>query len=238
VVQNNKLMGGINGYGIEMGSPFSNISQNTIEGFPVGIILHDSQGSTVDGNLLTQQTLAAIELSNAPGSRADLTITNNRMLNSKYIGIYVNTTDWGGSSISNNSIWRIAGSYPDDGTGVFTGLGLAPPNAPVTVAGNAITQSGSTGVPPAFNFIGIRVNGDAGTNAASVYQKNVVVSLYQLAQSYGLYGNSTGTLNGTIVQGNSFQGLLGASGGGVSTVVSSGGNVVYNCFQIGPIPLN
>jgi parallel beta-helix repeat protein len=237
VIQNNKLIGGVGGYGIEMGSPLSNISQNTIQGFPVGIILHDSHGSTIDGNLLSQQTVSAVELSNAPGSRANLTITNNRILSPKTIGIFVNTSDWGGSNVSNNSIWRQAGSYSDDTNGAFTGIGVAAPNSPVTVAGNAITQS-SLNIPGGFTFIGIRINGDPGTNANSVYQKNVILSLAAAGQSFGLYGNSTGTLNGAIVQNNSFQGLLAASGGGVSTAFASSGNLVYNCFQLGPIPLN
>ena len=236
-IQNNKLLGGVAGYGIEMGSPLSTVSQNMIQGFPIGIILHDSHGSVIDSNLLSQQTVAAIELSNAPGSRASLTITNNRMLSPKTLGIFMNTNDWGGSNVSNNSIWRMAGTYSDDAIGAFTGIGIAPPNSPVTVSSNTITQS-ATSVPPGFSFIGIRINGDSGTNAASVYLKNSIISMAPTGQSWGIYGNSAGSLDGTVIQSNSFQGLLGASGGAVSTIVSSSGNVVYNCLQLGPIPLN
>ncbi|HLK67791.1 MAG TPA: right-handed parallel beta-helix repeat-containing protein [Bryobacteraceae bacterium] len=237
IVQDNKLIGGVAGFGIEVGAPLSSITQNTIQGFPVGIVLHDSHGTVVNGNLLSQQTIAGIELSNAPGSRANLSIINNRILSPKSVGIFVDVNDWGGSSITNNSIWRQAGTYPDDATGTFTGIGITPPNSPVTVTGNAITQSAAI-VPGGFTFIGIRINGDAGSNANSSYQKNAVLSLSPAGQTIGLFGNTAGSLNGAILQNNSFQGLFAASGGAGSTLQSNSGNLVYNCTQLGPIPLN
>lgn len=238
IIQNNKLINGILGYGIEMGAPGSTVTQNTVQGFPTGIVLHDSHGSTVDSNLLIQQTVSGIELSNAPGSRAALNITNNRVMNPQSYGIFVNASDWGGSNLNGNSIWRAAGAFPADNTAQFTGISITPPSTPVVVMGNSVTQS-ATGGPSGFGFIGIRVNGNAGSNAGSSYQNNIVLSKYKFPQSYGLFGNSTGTLNGTIVQGNIFEGLAAASAGAGSANVTNGaGNLIDDCLQLGPIPLN
>jgi hypothetical protein len=86
--------------------------------------------------------------------------------------------------------------------------------------------------------MGIRVNGGAGSNGNSNYANNVVTSMFRFPQSFGVWGNSDGSLNGTYVQGNNFNGLYGASGGAGSSGVYSNSNLIYNCNQVGPIPLN
>jgi parallel beta-helix repeat protein len=234
-IQRNKLTGGSSGVGIEIGAPNSTVSQNTVQGFPTGIILHDSHGSMIDGNFLSQQTSTGIELANSAGSRAGLNITNNRIMNAKSVGIMVNNTDWGGTTIAGNVISRADGAFADDPSGAFTGIGITPPNSPATVSGNSIVQSAPTG-PANFSFIGIRVNGGAGENANSVYLNNSVHSNVVLPQSVGIYGNTAGSLEGTVIQGNHFSGLQSVSGGSSSVTVSSG-NVVYNCLRTGPITL-
>ena len=117
------------------------------------------------------------------------------------------------------------------------GIAITPPSSPVTVSGNSILQSAVVG-PATFGFMGIRVNGGSGANVNSAYSNNVVTSQFMFPQSYGVYGNSDGSLNGTIVQGNNFTGLYGASGGASSSAVYSNSNLIYNCNQVGPIPLN
>jgi hypothetical protein len=64
------------------------------------------------------------------------------------------------------------------------------------------------------------------------------MSMYPLSQSFGLYGNSSGSLNGAVVQGNNWSGLNSASGGVGSPGIVSGGNMIYNCNQVGPSPVD
>ena len=236
-LNHNKLLGGVRGWGIELAAPSSTISENTIQGFDVGIALNDSHHTSITGNLLTQLTSYGILLANGPGSRSNLVIGNNIIVNAKLAGIYINSPDWGGSTISGNLISRSAGNYQDDFQGSFTGVSVWPPNAPVTVSGNSITQSSFAG-PSTFVFTGIQVNGGSGANSSSSYSNNTVMSLFPLLQSVGLYGNSSGSLNGTVVQGNNWSGLSSASGGVGSPSVISSGNLIYNCTQVGPTPVD
>jgi parallel beta-helix repeat protein len=235
-IVNNKLVGTNVGYGIEVGSQQCSISQNTVSGFSTGIILHDSASSNLSGNLLTSQTLDGIEFSNAPGSRSNTVVQNNSIIDAQVFGIFVNTPTWGGSTFTGNFISRTAGVYPADQNQSFTGIATTPPLTPVTVSGNSITQASVTG-PAGFGFIGIRLNGGVGSNASSSYQNNTILSQLLLNQSFGLFGNSAGTMNGTIIQGNTFTGLNSASGGAASSGAVSSGNMVYNCTFLGPITL-
>lgn len=235
-VVNNKLVGAGAGYGIELGTEQSSITQNTVSGFSTGIILHDSSNSTVNGNLLTAQVNDGIEFSNAPGSRANIAVQNNSIIDAQIFGIFVNTNTWSGSSITGNFISRTDGVYSTDQNQSFTGIATSPPVTPVTVSGNSITQAGVTG-PSSFGFIGIRLNGGAGANASSTYQNNTILSQLLLNNSVGLFGNSAGTMDGTIIQGNTFTGLNSATGGAPSSGAVSSGNMVYNCTSVGPITL-
>lgn len=235
-VVNNKLVGANAGYGIELGTEQTTISQNSVSGFSTGIILHDSSNSTVNGNLLTAQVNDGIEFSNAPGSRANIAVQNNSIIDAQIFGIFVNTNTWSGSSITGNFISRTAGVYATDQNQSFTGIATSPPVSPVTVSGNSITQAGVTG-PSSFGFIGIRLNGSAGANTSSTYQNNTILSQLLLSNSVGLFGNSAGTMDGTIIQGNTFTGLNSASGGAPSGGAVSSGNMIYNCTSPGPIAL-
>lgn len=235
-ILNNKLAGSDGGYGIEVGAPQSTVSQNSVNGFSTGIVLHDSSNSTVAGNLLTMQGTDGIEFSNAAGSRTGVMIQNNSIMNAQTYGILINTPDWGGSTITGNFISRTAGTFTADQNQSFTGIATTPPATPVTVTANSITQAGVTG-PAGFGFIGIRLNGGAGANSSSTYQNNTILSQYLLNQSFGLFGNTSGGLDGAVIQGNTFTGLYSASGGATSSGAISSGNLVYNCTLVGPIVL-
>ena len=234
-VTNNVLLNGVAGMGIEIGAAQSLIQQNTIQNFQSGIVMQDSQGTTVSGNLLSLQTVAGIELTNAGGSRHGLAITGNHIINAQTFGIYSNTPSWGSSTVSGNSIVRLGGQFSADSNQQFTGIAVTPPDMPVTVTGNTITQSNVQPPPAGFSFVGIHVNGNSGDNYSSVYTANTISSLYQLAQTVGILGNSAGSLTGTTVQNNNFEGLNAVTGGAPSSGIASGGNVVYNCVQLGPI---
>lgn len=232
-ISRNKLINGIGGWGIELAAPLSTVSENTIQGFDVGVALNDTHDSQITGNLLTQMTSYGILLANGPGSRNNLSISNNIIANAKRGGIFVNTPDWGGSTVSGNRITRSAGNYTDDYVGSFTGVSVWPPNAPVTVTNNQITQSAFK-APTSFAFTGIQVNGGSGANSSSSYTNNTIMSMYPLNQSVGIFGNAPGSLNGAVVQGNNWSGLFSASGGVGSPGILSSGNKVYNCVQVGP----
>ncbi len=237
IIQHNKLVTGTGGVGIELGAANSVVDQNSITGFQTGILVHDAHGSRLTGNMLNSQTIQGIEFSNAPGSRAGMVLQNNSIINSQILGIFINTSDWGGTTISGNYISRAAGAYPADPYQTFMGIAITPPYSPVTITGNSILQSALYG-PASFGFMGLRVNGASGANVNSNYSNNVVTSMFMFPQSFGVYGNSDGSLNGTFVQGNNFTGLYGASGGSGSAGVYSNSNLIYNCNQVGPIPLN
>ena len=234
IVQNNKIIGGPAGYGIELGAPESTVEQNTIQGFSTGIILHDSHNSTVSGNLLVAQNFDGIEFSNAPGSHTGITISNNSIINAQTFGIYSNTVDWGGANITGNLISRSAGAYAADATQSFIGLAVTPPSSPITVSSNMINQSATAAV-PGFSFTGIKINGEAGANDGSTYQSNSIGSPNSNVQTVGLWANAAGSLNGTVVQGNSFNNLKDASAGGISPSAQVDGNLIYNCQQLGPL---
>jgi len=236
VIQNNKLMGPGGGYGIELGSAQSTVAQNTVQGFSSGIILHDCANSIVNNNLATGQATDGIEFSNAPGSRAGVVVTNNTIVDAQALGIYVNTSAWGGTTLRGNFIARAAGAYASDNSQGYTAIGITPPATPVNVVSNMIVQTATAG-PSNFGFIGIRVNGGSGTNSGSTYNQNTILSYMMLTQSYGLDGNSPGSLDGASIQGNSFSGLFSASGGASSNGALISGNLIYNCAQVGPISL-
>lgn len=103
----------------------------------------------------------------------------------------------------------------------------------MTISENLIAQEASTGT-AGFSFIGIRINGDAGSNTGSTYQDNSISSMSSGIQTTGLFANSPGTVNGTLIEDNNFDGLAAASGGAASTEMLGGGNVINQCLQPGP----
>ena len=119
----------------------------------------------------------------------------------------------------------------------FTGIGITPPNAPVTVRDNTIVQSSASAPPKGFHFVGIRINGEAGANTASVYLRNTIISRSQFEESIGVLGNSAGSLDGTILEENRFEGLHAATAGPTSAKVRSKNNRVFDCETNGPFIL-
>jgi len=236
IIQNNKLVGSTAGYGIELGSTHSTVSQNTVEGFSTGIILEDSSDSTISGNLISMSGVDGIELSNAPGAITGVAITNNSIMNAQTFAIYANTSNWGGTSISGNMISRTLGAFPADNNQWYTGIATTPPATPVTVSSNLIIQAGTT-VLQGFGFIGIRLNGGQAANAMSTYQQNTILSYLMFNQSVGIFGNSVGSVDSVYVSGNEFNGLFAVTGGAPSSAAITSGNQMYNCAQVGPIPI-
>jgi len=234
----NVISAGITGprFGLEIGAPSSQISQNTITGFDIGIVLHDCHDSTVAGNMLASQLDTGIQVTNAPGSKENLTIHSNNIWYPKQFGIMINDSDWGGSSVLWNNIMRAAGEYSDDNNLFFQGIASTPPNSPVTVSHNLVFQFGQN-PPPGFRFAGIRLNGFSGANASSVYDSNTVISTGTLSNTIGLYAGSPGSADGVTVSNTLFELLNSVSGGATSPGVLKKNNKVVNCLLQGPIQL-
>ena len=237
-VTSNIVSAGVAGprFGLEIGAASSLISQNTITGFDIGIALHDCHDSTISSNMLASQGETGIEVTNAPGNKMNLTIHSNNIWYPKQFGILLNDANWGGSSVVWNNIMRAAGEYADDNDVFFTGIASVPPNSPVTVSHNLVFQFSQT-PPPGFRFAGIRLNGYSGSNAASVYDSNTVISTGTISNTIGLYAGAPGSADGVTVSNTLFELLNSVSGGASSPGVLRKNNKVVNCLLQGPIQL-
>ena len=85
--------------------------------------------------------------------------------------------------------------------------------------------------------MGIRLNGNAGSNAGSRYDSNSIRAAGGI-QGTGLYLNSPGSLDGVIFTNNSFVNLAKASdGAGGQNPASTSGNSTIQCLLKGVVNL-
>lgn len=224
---------GPGGVGIEIGSPGALVTDNLVTNFALGATV-EAPNTTIQNNHFLYDSTEAISVTNSPYSKQSTVITGNYIAEAQSLGINIGTQNWQGSQINQNTIIRST-SWPDDGTNTFTGIGITPPSGAVSVTNNNIMLQvfNSSPVP---GFIGIRVNGDAGSNAQSVYDSNTVRAT-GVSQGSGIYANSPGSLNGAIVTNNSFIGLAQATAGAPGQTPATGGNTQVQCLTIGPFSL-
>lgn len=238
-VLNNRLVGGGPnlGFGIELGAPYSTVKGNAVTNFVIGIAMHESHHSTVSNNLLIGQDQTGIQVTNAPGDKHSLTLSYNNIWDAKFFGIWFNAGNWGGSTVTGNSIMRQGGQYSDDSVNTFTGIASTPPDAPITLTANSVLQYGLL-PPPSFGFLGFRLNGSGGSNQGSTYERNVVLSNVKAGNSIGLLVNEQGGADGVRITSNVFEALGWASGGAGSTGAIVTSNRVVGCSNLGPLDLN
>ena len=234
IVSDNTMLGKAEGltFGLEMGAPGSIVERNRIEGFRVGIALHCGDGTQLRENRLLRQDEAAIQITNAPGTKSDLLIESNTITDPHRFGIWANSEGWGGSRLLGNRISRAAGAFADDGQGSFVGIAVSPPARPVTIAGNTILQTAAALV-PGFSFAGLKINGRAGANLGSTYEGNTIASASGRPFGAGLVLNGPGSADGVTLDGNRFQGLAAVTMGPASRDIVLRGNTVRQCASAG-----
>jgi hypothetical protein len=174
-------------------------------------------------------------VTNSSYSKQSTIIANNYIADSQIIAINTSGANWEGSQVTGNTILRTP-AWPGDNTGAFTGIGITPPQSSVSISSNNIILQTST-TTPGPSFIGIRINGAAGSNAQSRYDSNTIRSAGANPQGIGVYGNSPGSLNGAIITNNGFYNLAMATDGAATQSPVTSGNNQYQCVQAGPINL-
>jgi hypothetical protein len=228
-ITDNTLGGGIGGYGIEVAAPKAFVGNNTITGFPYGIVL-EQPDLTIANNTLREQTDTGILFSNAVSSpRAQ--ILNNTIINARKFGIGAQPSDYGSSVISGNIIQRQGGFFPTDNTDIFVGIkidgGL---KTPVTLHNNRVTQTAAT--PPAsFQYWCIGVYGPC---EGCVFDQNVLESASSAPFGGGIllwFGNF---IDGATFTDNLFSNLFNLTNGYTSNNVVGSGNHIRRVLHSDP----
>lgn len=220
--------------GIEIGAPGSLVQSNLVTDFTLGMTV-EAPFVTIQNNRLLHNAQTGIYVTNSPYSKQSTIITNNYIADSQTIAINTSSANWEGSQVTGNTILRTP-AWPGDQTGAFTGIGITPPLSSVSILSNNIILQTST-TAPSPSFIGIRINGAAGSNAQSRYDSNTIRSAGTNPQGIGVYGNSPGSLNGAIITNNGFYNLAMATDGASTQSPVTSGNNQYQCVQAGPINL-
>ena len=215
--------------GLEVGSPGSLVANNFIRDFELGMTI-EAAHITVQNNHLVHNSNTAIYVTNSRYSKESTIIAGNYIEDAQLLGIDTAGPEWPGSQISGNTILRNP-VWPNDASTVFTGIGITPPRASVSVTGNSIILQAAMPV-PGPGFIGIRVNGDAGSNAGSRYDGNTIRAAGGV-QGTGVYANSPGSLDQVIFTNNSFVSLAKVSDGASGQHPVIGGNASVQCVLQG-----
>jgi hypothetical protein len=218
--------------GIEIGAAGSLVQDNLVTDFALGMTV-EAPYVTIQNNRLLHDAQTGIYVTNSAYSKQSTVISNNYIADSQSIAINTSGANWEGSKLIGNTILRTP-AWPGDNTATFTGIGITPPQSSVSVVSNNIILQTSTTTPgPAF--VGIRINGAAGTNAQSTYGNNTIRSAGINPQGIGLYGNSPGSLNGAVITNNGFYNLAMATDGAATQSPVTSGNSQFQCVQAGPI---
>lgn len=219
--------------GIEVGAAGAVVADNLVANFSLGMTI-EAPNEIIQSNHYLNIADSAIYVTNSRYSKQGTTISGNYISEAQNLGINVATSDWQGSQLTANTMVR-SNSWQNDSNNTFTGIGITPPLGSVLVASNSIIlQTANAAVVP--GFIGIRINGDAGSNAQSKYDSNTVRSSGS-AQGIGIYSNSPGSLDGVVLTNNSFVNLAEATGGAPGQNPVTGGNSAVKCAAIGPVNL-
>jgi hypothetical protein len=228
------IVDGAGAIGIEIGSPGSLVQDNLVTDFALGMTV-EAANLTIQNNRLIHNAQNGIYVTNSAYSKQSNIIASNYVADSQLIAINIGATNWQGSQVTGNTILRTP-AWPNDSTTSFTGIGITPPQSSVSIVGNNVILQGSTTAPsPAF--VGIRINGAAGSNANSVYDSNTIRTAGTNAQGTGVYGNSPGSLNGVVFTNNGFYNLAMATDGSSTQSPVISGNSQSQCVLLGPISL-
>ncbi|MCU1335634.1 MAG: hypothetical protein JWO19_1215 [Bryobacterales bacterium] len=219
--------------GIEVGSAGALVADNLVRDFELGMTV-EASNLTIQNNHFLHNAKTGIYVTNSRYSKQSTVITGNYIADAQFLGIDTSGEQWEGSRVSGNTILRSA-VWPNDASTVFTGIGITPPRASVSITGNSIILETSTPI-PGPGFIGIRINGNAGSNAQSRYEGNTIRTTGGF-QGTGVYGNSPGSLDGVIFTNNSFVNLARATDGGSPQNPITSGNSTVQCLQNGLINL-
>jgi hypothetical protein len=219
--------------GIEVGAAGAVVADNLITDFALGTTI-EAPNTVFQSNHFLNNSNSAIYVTNSRYSKQGTTISGNYISEAHTVGINISTTNWQGSQVTGNAISR-SNSWPDDSNGVFTGIGITPPLGGVLVASNSIVlKAGASKTIP--GFIGIRINGDAGTNSQSRYDSNTIRTTGGV-YGIGVYANSPGSLDGVILTNNSFTSLARATDGAPGQNPVIGGNSAVHCQAMGTFNL-
>ena len=227
IVEN--VVQGFGEIGMEVGSPGSLVADNFVRDFALGMTV-EAANITIQNNHFIHNSKTGIYVTNSRYSKESTIIAGNYIEDAQLLGIDTAGPLWQGSQISGNTIVRTA-IWPNDGSTTFTGIGITPPQAGVSITGNSIVlQTATPGQMP--GFIGIRINGDAGTNAGSRYDGNTIRAAGGV-QGTGVYLNSPGSLDQVTFTNNSFVSLVKAIDGASSQNAIVSGNTSVQCIARG-----
>lgn len=137
------------------------VQGNTVDGgFAFGIAIQGTRGAKILGNSIKNVSDTAIILACDQGRHRcashDTLIASNTINNARRVGISLDN-DWTNSRITQNTITRTGGAWPDDGKVFFEGVHQSPAQGPGFIDANTIDQTAPS--PPAgFGFCGVRIN--------------------------------------------------------------------------------
>jgi hypothetical protein len=206
-IAGNVLSGGVGPIGIELGAANTIISGNSITDFDLGIVAqHYCDNATISKNKLYNQRVGGIQISNARNNpKLNLKIRNNYIENSGQYGIGYNAaTEYKGVEISENTILRQGGLFPDDSHREFTGIQVqAGAVGPSSWTGNRVVQAAAH-PPSAFPFIGFAVMGGF---AGNYFGGNRVESRSVDPHGVAFYLRDSRVLDGAVLENNTFVSL-------------------------------
>lgn len=198
------MNGSMQANGIEVIVEGAQVLNNVVAGgFSYGIAVQGTGSPTVVGNTITGagDTGIGLTCSNVFGRCASRNpvITNNTIRNARLMGIKLDN-DWSGGLVSQNTITRTSGAWPDDSRILFAGIHQSPAPGPGWIDSNTILQDGFE-VTEGFWFCGVHINSQM---PGSTIRNNIVRSLSGRRFGAGLIDNTGNATDGWVISGNQF----------------------------------
>ena len=205
IVKDNQISnvaGTLQDTGIEVVVSGAQIGNNSVTGgFAEGIEVEGTPNNVIKANRIVDVADSGIMLAcdNSHGrcTSTNSQITGNVIVNAQNTGINLGN-DWSNSVISNNTINRTAGYWPQDSTLCFAGIHQSPAPGPGVIESNSVTQEAKT-VPSGFWFGGVWLNSSM---PGSTVAKNVFRSLTAVPLGTGILDNTGNAAVGWIISGN------------------------------------
>lgn len=190
--------------GIEIIVRDATVENNTVDsGFAYGIAVQGTPTARIVDNRFDNMFEAGIILACDAGrhrcSSQGSFISGNTITNARHIGIQLDN-DWSYSKITQNTIVRTGGFWPDDNKILFEGIHQSAAPGPGFIESNTIIQNAK--MPPAgFNFCGVRVSSPM---AGSVIADNTVRSESQTPLGVGILDNNGASIVKWSIKDNQF----------------------------------
>jgi hypothetical protein len=196
------MNGDMQAIGIEVIVDGAQVQNNVVAGgFAYGIAVQGTGSPTLIGNTVigAGDTGIGLTCSNVYGRCAsrNAVITKNAIKNARLIGIKLDN-DWSGGLVSQNTITRTSGAWPDDTHNLFSGIHQSPAPGPGFIDSNTIIQDAAE-IVDGFWFCGVRINSQM---PGSTVRNNVVRSLSGQRFGSGLIDNTGHAADGWIISGN------------------------------------